>query len=57
MTLEINNGVSYILEVEWMPFVELELDTDSVRGIGVGFDCYLLGQCAYLKWPNSEPGL
>ena len=40
-----------------MSFVELELDTVSARVIGKGFDSYLLGKWAYLKWPKSELGL
>ena len=49
MFLEEFNGVSYILEVEWMSNVKLELYTDSARGIGKGCAAYLQGKWAYLK--------
>ena len=53
MILEINNGVSYILAVEWMSFVELELDTESAGGIGKRCGAYLQGEWVYLKWPKE----
>jgi hypothetical protein len=49
MFLEKHNGVSYILEVEWMSYVELEIDTDSAGGIDKGCAVYLQGQWPYLK--------
>ena len=49
MFLEKFNGVFYILELEWMSNVELELYTDSAGGIGKG--C-----AAYLKWPKEWSG-
>ena len=49
MFLEEFNGVSYILEVEWMSNVKLELYTDNARGIGKGCAAYLQGKWAYLK--------
>jgi hypothetical protein len=56
MFLEKFNGVSYILEVEWMSNVELELYTDSAGGIGNGSAAYLQGNWAYLKWPKEWSG-
>jgi hypothetical protein len=56
MFLEKFNGVSYILEVEWMSNVELELYTDSAGGIGKGCAAYLQGKWAYLKWPKEWSG-
>ena len=50
------NVVSYILEVEWMSYVELELYTDSVGGFGKGCAAYLQGRWPHLKWSKQWSG-
>jgi hypothetical protein len=52
----VENVVSYILEVEWMSYVELELDTDSAGGFGKGCAAYLQGRWPYLKWSKQWYG-
>lgn len=47
------NGVSYMLDVEWVSSVKLQLYTDSAGGAGLGCGCYLDGAWAFLQWPDS----
>ena len=41
------NGVSYMLDVEWVSSAQLQLYTDSAGGSGLGCGCYLDGAWSF----------
>ena len=47
------NGVSYMLDVEWVSSAQLQLYTDSAGGSGLGCGCYLDGAWSFLQWPDQ----
>ena len=49
--LEYYNGISYILDDEWLSSSVLNLFTDSAGGIGGGCGIYFNGKWSYLPWP------
>ena len=47
------NGVSYMLDSEWTPENELQLQTDSAGGATLGCGAYFSGDWVFLRWPES----
>ena len=51
--LENFNGVSYILDDEWLSNSDIQLYTDSAGGEGKGCGCYFNGKWCFLQWPEG----
>ena len=47
------NGVSNMLDVEWVSSAQLQLYTDSAGGSGLGCGCYLAGAWSFVQWSNQ----
>ena len=50
------NGISYMLDSEWTPANELQLQTDSAGGATLGCGAYFRGDWVFLRWPESWKG-
>ena len=53
------NGISYMLDDEWVSSTSLKLQTDSAGGAELGCGVYFDGHWCHLSWPErwSETGL
>ena len=50
------NGISYMLDSEWTPANELQLQTDSAGGATLGCGAYFRGDWVFLRRPESWKG-